>query len=80
MNNTLKLLSLFTSAAVPGALAVEMSGLALPAGIDAFTAFCAFAATLVVTTFASDYGRRARSLETLTAVPATAKAAHPLAA
>lgn len=80
MNTSFKLLSLFATAAVPGALAAEISGLTLPAGIDAFTVFCAFAATLVVATFASDYSRRARSLATATAAPAPAKAAHPLAA
>jgi hypothetical protein len=80
MNTALKLLSLFATLAVPGALAVEFSGLHLPAGADAFTVFCAFAATLVITTFASDYGRRTRSLAVDTPIPVAAKAAHPLAA
>ncbi len=80
MNTSLKLLSLFATAAVPGALAAELSGLHLPAGIDAFTVFCAFAATWVVTTFVADYGRRPRPLAADAAVAAPAKAAHPLAA
>lgn len=81
MHSTLKLASLFATVAVPGALAVELSGLALPARLDAFTVFCGFAATLVVATFAADYGRRPRPLDLAVAAASRApKAAHPLAA
>ena len=80
MNTALKLASLFATVAVPGALAAEISGFALPAGLDAFTVFCGFVATLVVATFSSDYSRRSRALGAAVAAPAAPKAAHPLAA
>lgn len=80
MHTALKHASLLATVAVPGALAAALSGLALPAGFDAFSVFCGFAATLVVATFASDYGRRSRTLDSAVTAAAAPKAAHPLAA
>jgi hypothetical protein len=79
MKTSLKFLSLFLAASLPGALAAEFAGVALPAGFDATSAFAAFVVSLIILTAHGDYSRRARMLTTTVAVR-TDKAVHALAA
>lgn len=85
MKTSLKFLALFLSAALPGAVAAELAGLALPASLGLGPVFGAFVMTLVVLTLCHDYAepavRRARPARTgAAATPAAEKSAHPLAA
>ncbi len=84
MKTSLKFLALFLSAALPGAVAAELAGVALPASLGLGPVFGAFVMTLVVLTLCHDYAepaeRRTRPARTGAATPAAEKSAHPLAA
>lgn len=82
MKTSLKFLSLFFAACLPGALAVELAGVQLPAGLDSMGAFAAFVMSLITLMAWGDYSRRLPRASTVAvAVPvAEPKAAHPLAA
>ena len=85
MKTSLKFLALFLSAALPGAVAAELAGLALPAALGLGPVFGAFVMTLVVLTLCHDYADAAGSGErplrrTGPAAVAAEKSAHPLAA
>jgi hypothetical protein len=82
MKTSLKFLSLFFAASLPGALAVELAGVQLPAGLDSMGAFAAFVMSLVTLMAWGDYSRRmpCTSAVTVTVAVAEPKAVHPLAA
>ncbi len=81
MKTSLTFASLFLAASVPSALAVELIGVDLPAGIDATAAFGAFVVSLVALIAFADYTRAAAPLSVKFATRSVAtKAAHPLAA
>ncbi len=78
MKNPLKLIALFTTAAVLSTLALEITGVNLPPGFDLGTAFGLFVSSLILLIAVNDYTRtlKPRTVRALLA----AKAAHPLAA
>jgi hypothetical protein len=82
MKTSLKFVPLFLAVSLPSAFAVELAGVSLPTGLDSFTAFAAFVASLVIMVAWSDYSQPRR--QTISAAVATSpsaqKAAHPLAA
>ena len=82
MKTSLKALTLFSAACIPGAFAVELAGVSLPAGLDPLGAFSAFVASVVTLVVFTDYRRpRRRLMESAMMHRAhLAKATHPLAA
>lgn len=78
MKNPLKLISLFTAAAVPSALALEIAGVNLPPSFGLGTAFSLFVCSLITLIAVTDYTRtlKPRTVRALLA----AKATNPLAA
>lgn len=78
MKTTLKILSLFSTAALPGALALETAGLPLPAQLGLGTVFNLFVASLVMLIAFCDYARLGKPR--LVATSPVPKSSHPLAA
>ena len=78
MKNILQALPLVTVVAVPVVLVLETAGIHLPSGLNLQSALNVCIASLVSLIAFSDYTQARQSLARLT--PATAKAAHPLAA
>lgn len=88
MKTSLKVLSLFTAALLPGSVAAEFAGVPVPTGLDPTSAFVAFVVTLVALTAFADYSRVAQPLPVsppdsrgrTSAGGVGEKSAHPLAA
>ena len=86
--SSLKVLSLFTAALLPGTIAAEFAGFPVPAGMDSMSAFAAFVVTLVIMIAFADYSRVAggplpaptKSSGRIALSVAREKSAHPLAA
>jgi hypothetical protein len=78
MKNLLKILALLTTSAIPGALALELAGVNLPAGFDAGRVFGAFVVSFIALIVLSDYAP-AHSFRVVASRAAT-KAVHPLVA
>jgi carbon starvation protein CstA len=60
MKTSLKILALFTSVAVPTAVAIESVGVNLPPSVGVWNVFGLFVASLIILTAVSDYTRAAR--------------------
>lgn len=63
MNTSLKIIALALAAALPGTLAIELFGGALPAGLNSMTVFAALVASLVLLTALTDYFRPVSRLQ-----------------
>lgn len=86
MKTSLKLLALFSTLALTGAAAADLTGVSLPAGIDTLDALTAFVVTLVTLIAFHDYAPRRPLALSLTPRLATSpsapavKSPHALAA
>jgi hypothetical protein len=88
MKTLLTILSLLSAGSLPSAIAAELAGAHLPAGMNSMTAFGAFIISLVALTAFADYARPAPApISAVGPCPAQSaigggpkKSAHPLAA
>ena len=80
MKKSLPILPLFTAFVVPGALGLEIAGIALPASFSLGLAFSASVAALLGAVAFSDYGRGGRTRAASAARVVGTRAVYPLAA
>ena len=83
MKKSLKLLSLFLAASVPGTIAAEFAGLPIPAPFDTLHVFAAYVMSLVLLTGVTEYAQPVKLAviePRLRPLVAANKASHALAA